>query len=162
MKNHLSIRSATSDDIPLIFAFIKKLARYEKLEHEVVTTEDLLRQNLFGERKVAEVILGYHDDKPVAFAIFFHNFSTFLGRPGIYLEDLFVNEDQRGKGFGKKMLVHLAQTAQERGCGRFEWWVLDWNKSAIEFYQSLGAKAMDEWTVFRVTGEALGKLAAPS
>jgi GNAT superfamily N-acetyltransferase len=159
MKNDLLIRSATSDDVPLIFDFIKKLARYEKLEHEVVATEETLRQNLFGERQVAEVIFGYHDDKPVAFALFFHNFSTFLGQPGIYLEDLFVNEDQRGKGFGKKMLAHLAKIAQERGCGRLEWWVLDWNKPAIDFYQSLGAQTMDEWTVFRVTGKALGKLA---
>lgn len=159
MQNHLLIREATLDDVPLIFDFIKKLAHYEKLEHEVVTTEKTLRENLFGERKVAEVILGYHDDKPVAFAIFFHNFSTFLGRPGIYLEDLFVNEDQRGNGFGKKMLIHLAQLAQKRGCGRFEWWVLDWNKSAVDFYQSLGAKSMSDWTVFRLTGDALEKLA---
>lgn len=159
MQNHLLIREATPDDVPLIFDFIKKLAHYEKLEHEVVTTEKTLRENLFGERKVAEVILGYHDDKPVAFAIFFHNFSTFLGQPGIYLEDLFVNEDQRGKGFGKKMLIHLAQLAQKRGCGRFEWWVLDWNKSAVDFYQSLGAKPMSDWTVFRLTGDALEKLA---
>jgi len=122
-------------------------------------TEEILRQSLFGPRPAAEVLLGYTGDQPVAFAVFFHNFSTFLGRPGLYLEDLFVIPEMRGRGFGKAMLVELARIARERNCGRFEWAVLDWNKPAIDFYRALGAVAMDEWTTFRVTGDALKRLA---
>ena len=153
------IRSATVADVPLILEFIRALARYEKLEHEAVATEDRLRESLFGDRRYAEVLIGDEGGAPVAFALFFHNYSTFLARPGIYLEDLFVNPQARGRGYGKAMLVRLAQIAVERGCGRLEWWVLDWNSPAIEFYKKMGAVPMDEWTVFRVTGPALEKLA---
>ena len=153
------IRAATAQDIPLILAFINKLAAYERLAHEVVATEEILRENLFGERKTAEVVFGYYQNEPIAFALFFHNFSTFLGRPGIYLEDLYVQEQYRGKGFGKAMLVYLAQLAVARKCGRLEWWVLDWNEPAIQFYKKLGAVPMSDWTVFRVAGEALNNLA---
>lgn len=153
------IRQATESDVPLILQFIRGLAEYERLAHECVADEATLKKTLFGERKVAEVVIGYDHDTPVCFALFFHNFSTFLGRPGIYLEDLFVNPDQRGKGFGKAMLAYLARLAVERECGRLEWSVLDWNEPAINFYKSLGAKPMDEWTIFRVTGEALTQLA---
>lgn len=153
------IRQATEADVPLILQFIRGLAEYERLAHEVVADEATLRQALFGERRVAEVVIGYDNNQPVCFALFFHNFSTFLGRPGIYLEDLFVNPDQRGKGFGKAMLAYLAKLAVERECGRLEWSVLDWNEPAINFYKSLGAKPMDEWTIFRVTGDALTQLA---
>lgn len=155
----LEIRFATEDDVPLILAFIKELAEYERLSHEVVATEEMLRETLFGERRVAEVLLGYSDGSPAAFALFFHNFSTFLGRPGIYLEDLFVRPEWRGSGFGKAMLRRLARIAKERNCGRLEWWVLDWNEDAIRFYKSLGAVPMDEWTVFRVVGRSLDGLA---
>lgn len=156
----LAIRAADAGDVGLILAFIKKLAAYEKLSHEVVATEEVLRESLFGTCRTAEVILAYWDGQPVGFALFFHNFSTFLGRPGIYLEDLYVEEQARGRGIGKAILVHLAQLAKQRGCGRLEWWVLDWNESAIRFYKSLGAVPMDEWTVYRVTGEGLDRLAA--
>lgn len=156
-----TIRNATSTDIPLILSFIKELAEYEKLSNEVVATEEILTESLFGERSSsAEVVIGYYKNKPVAFALFFHNFSTFLGRPGLYLEDLYVNPEMRGKGIGKVLIAYLACLAKERGCGRFEWWVLDWNKSAIQFYHSIGASPMDEWTVQRVDGEALDQLAA--
>lgn len=155
----LEIRFATKDDIPLILDFIKQLAEYERLSHEVVATEETLWESLFGERRVAEVLLGYAHGSPAAFALFFHNFSTFLGKPGIYLEDLFVKPEHRGSGYGKEMLRFLARLAKERGCGRLEWWVLDWNEDAIRFYKSLGAVPMDEWTVFRATGGALGELA---
>lgn len=153
------IREAAEEDVPLVLAFILELAEYEKLSHEVVATEEALRDSLFGERRVAEVLLGYVEDEPAAFALFFHNFSTFLGKPGIYLEDLFVRPEFRGTGLGKAMLSHLAGLAKERGCGRLEWWVLDWNEPAIGFYKGLGAEPMDEWTVYRVTGEALERLA---
>jgi GNAT superfamily N-acetyltransferase len=156
---NFSIRQATERDVPLILSFIRQLADYERLSHEAVATEQTLRESLFGARRSAEVLLGYADSKPVAFAVFFHNFSTFLGKPGLYLEDLFVVPEMRGKGFGRSMLVELARIARERGCGRFEWAVLDWNESAISFYKNLGAAAMDEWTIFRVTGEALQRLA---
>jgi GNAT superfamily N-acetyltransferase len=146
--------------VPLILNFIKELAEYEKLLHEVVATEKILKQNLFGVKPQAEVVIGYLDENPVSFALFFHNFSTFLGRYGLYLEDLFVRPEARGKGIGQKMLAYLAYLAKQRNCGRFEWWVLDWNETAIGFYKRLGAKAMDEWTVYRVTGQALDKLAA--
>jgi GNAT superfamily N-acetyltransferase len=157
MANFL-IRQATEQDVPLIFSFIRQLAEYERLSHEAVVTEKTLQDSLFGARRYAEVLLGYAIDKPVAFAVFFHNFSTFLGRPGLYLEDLFVIPEMRGKGFGRAMLVELARIARERNCGRFEWAVLDWNQPAIQFYKNLGAIPMDEWTIFRVTGAALGRL----
>src|SRR5438552_379776 len=153
-----SIRQATEQDVSLILSFIRQLAEYERLSHAAVMTEQMLRENLFGVRRYAEVLLGYADDTPVAFAVFFHNFSTFLGRPGLYLEDLFVIPEMRGQGFGRAMLVELANIARERNCGRFEWSVLDWNESAIEFYKNLGAEPMNEWTIFRVSGEALDRL----
>jgi GNAT superfamily N-acetyltransferase len=153
------IRPANEADVPLILTFIKGLADYEKLAHQVVATEEILHETLFGENPKAEVVIGYHRNQPVCFALFFHNFSTFLGRPGIYLEDLFVNPEHRGKGFGRQMLAYLAKLAKARNCGRLEWWVLDWNEPAIRFYKGIGAKPMDEWTVFRVTGEALDELA---
>lgn len=153
------IRQATEADVPLILWFIRELAEYEKLLHEVVATEEVLRQNLFGERRYAEVVIGELDGRPISFALFFHNFSTFLAKPGLYLEDLFVKPEARGKGIGKAMLAYLAKVAKERGCGRLEWWVLDWNEPAIQFYRSIGAHPMDEWTVHRVTGDALEQLA---
>lgn len=156
---HFVIRPAVIQDTALILQFIKELADYEKLLHEVVADEDTLRKSLFGETPHAKVVIGEYDGKPVSFALYFHNFSTFLGRPGIYLEDLYVQPDMRGKGLGKILLGYLATLAKELNCGRLEWWVLDWNKPAIDFYQSLGAQPMDEWTVNRVTGEALDKLA---
>lgn len=157
--DELEIRPATVTDVPLILDFIKGLAEYEKLAHEVVATEDVLRETLFGEKPAAEVVIGYLEDQPVCFALFFHNFSTFLGRPGLYLEDLFVKPEFRGRGFGRKLLSHLAKLAKERNCGRLEWWVLDWNEPAIRFYKSLGAIPMDEWTVFRLNGEEFTRLA---
>lgn len=160
--NNFEIKFATVDDVPLILSFIKQLAEYEKLLHEVVATEDILKQTLFGPKAYAEVIIAYLDQKPVGFALFFHNFSTFLGRPGIYLEDLFVDPNVRGKGIGQKLLSYLAKLAKERNCGRLEWWVLDWNETAINFYKRIGAIPMDEWTVFRVTGQALDDLANES
>lgn len=159
MSHELTIRFATIADVPLILQFINELAEYEQLLHEVVATEELLQETLFGEQAHAEVIIGYLGNKAVSFALFFHNFSTFLGRAGIYLEDLYVRPEARGQGVGKTMLAYLAKLAKDRQCGRLEWWVLDWNKNAIEFYECLGAKAMDEWTVYRVTGEALNNLA---
>ncbi|VVC76677.1 hypothetical protein AQUSIP_20010 [Aquicella siphonis] len=155
----MQIKSATLEDVPVILSFIRQLADYEKLAHEVIATEDSLRKHLFGSKPYAEVILSYLDNVPVGFALFFHNFSTFLGKPGLYLEDLFVLPEKRGSGIGQKMLAYLACLAKERGCGRLEWWVLDWNEPAIHFYQRLGAQAMNEWTVYRVTGEALNDLA---
>lgn len=154
-----AIRDATPSDVPLILEFIRGLAHYEKLAHEVVATEEQLRATLF-ERRYAEVIIGEEEGVAVAFALFFHNYSTFLARPGVYLEDLFVVPEARGRGYGKAMLQRLAQIAVERQCGRLEWWVLDWNEDAIAFYKKLGAIPMDEWTVFRVTGEALRELAS--
>jgi GNAT superfamily N-acetyltransferase len=141
-------------------SFIKELAEYEKLLHEVVATESILMDTLFGEKSTAEVVIGYLNHKPISFALYFQNFSTFFGRPGIYLEDLFVKPEARGRGVGQKMLSYLAYIAKERKCGRLEWWVLDWNETAIGFYKRIGAKAMDEWTVYRVTDRALDDLAA--
>jgi len=155
----ISLRFATADDAGLIVDFIRQLAEYEKLTHEMVTDEDQLRQSLFGERRVAEVVIASYDGEPAGFALFFHNFSTLLGRPGIYLEDLFVIPKLRGLGIGKILLSYLARLAVERGCGRLEWWVLDSNEPAIRFYERLGAQAMDEWTVYRVTGDTLVQLA---
>ncbi len=158
----LEVRPASPDDAGLILEFIKKLADYEKLSHEVVATEESLRHALFSAKPVAEVVFAELSGKPVGFALFFHNFSTFLAKPGLYLEDLFVIPEHRGKGIGKALLVYLAQVAKRRGCGRFEWWVLDWNEPAIGFYKALGAVPMDEWTVNRVSGEALTRLADQS
>jgi GNAT superfamily N-acetyltransferase len=155
----LEIRGATEDDVPLLLSLIKELAEYERLSHEVVATEEMLRGSLFGERRVAEALLGYLGDDPAGFALFFHNFSTFLGRPGIYLEDLYVRPEFRGAGVGRALLVHLAGLARERGCGRLEWSVLDWNEPAIGFYKGIGASPVGGWTVYRVTGEALEELA---
>lgn len=154
----LDMRFAEKTDVPLILSFIQELAEFEKLSHEVVATADQLEKTLFGDRSNAEVLLGYYEGKPVAFALFFHNYSTFLAKPGLYLEDLYVKPAYRSMGFGKQMLQKLAVIAKERDCGRFEWWVLNWNQKAIQFYESIGAKPMDEWTVFRVDGESLDKL----
>ncbi len=154
----INFRYATETDAALVLDFIKGLAEYEKMLDEVIATEDLLKEWIF-EKKKAEVIFALEDGKEVGFALFFHNFSTFLGRAGIYLEDLFVKPEYRGKGYGKGLLKKLAQIAVERGCGRLEWWCLDWNKPSIDFYLSLGAEPMDEWTTYRVTGENLDKLA---
>jgi len=156
------IRNATPADVPLILSFIRKLAEYERLLHVVVASEELLRETLFGPRPYAEVIFAVEDDVEVGFALFFHNFSTFLAQPGIYLEDLFVEPDRRGRGYGKKLLQRLAAIAVERGCGRLEWAVLDWNEPSINFYKSLGALPQDEWTVYRVTGDTLAALAIES
>ena len=145
--------------MPLILTLIGELAEYERLSHEVVATEDTLQEWLFGEKPVADVLIAEEGAEVVGFALFFHTFSTFLGRPGIYLEDLYVRPAFRGRGVGKTMLMHLARLAKERGCGRLEWSVLDWNEPSIRFYESLGAVAMDDWTVYRMTGEALEKLA---
>ncbi len=154
----LNFRFATEKDAALILEFIRELAKYENMIDEVVATEELLREWIF-EKKKAEVIFALEDEKEVGFALFFHNFSTFLGRAGIYLEDLFVKSEYRGKGYGKGLLKKLAQIAKERGCGRLEWWCLDWNKPSIDFYLSLGAEPMDEWTTYRIAGETLDKLA---
>jgi len=156
----IRLEAATEQDVPLILSFIRKLAAYERLLPEVTATEELLRETLFGARRVAESVIAYVDDAPAGFALFFHNFSTFAGRPGIYLEDLFVEPEFRGRGIGKKLLTHLARIAIDRGCARFEWAVLDWNEPAIGFYKSLGAVAKDEWTVYRVSGAALARLAS--
>jgi GNAT superfamily N-acetyltransferase len=153
-----TIRNAEKEDVPLILDFIRKLGDYERLSHEVVAREEDLEQYLFGEKPVAEVLIGYAGELPVGFALFFHNFSTFLGKPGIYLEDLFVLEDYRNRGYGKKFLARLAALALERNCGRLEWAVLDWNEPSIEFYKSLGARLMNEWIINRITGEDLRKL----
>jgi GNAT superfamily N-acetyltransferase len=156
----LETRAATEEDVPLILSLIKELAEYERLSHEVVATEEALRDSLFGERPVAEVLIGHLGDEPAGFALFFHNFSTFLGKPGIYLEDLYVRPEFRGAGIGRALLVHLARVARERGCGRLEWSVLDWNEPAIGFYKKIGASPVSGWTVYRVTGEALDDMAA--
>ena len=156
----LSIRPATAADLPLIASLIRDLADYEKLAHEVRFDEAVLGERLFGERPYAEVLIGEVDGVAQGFALFFHNFSTFEGKPGVYLEDLYVRPEARGAGLGKALLKALAQIALERDCARLEWWVLDWNAPAIGFYQKLGAKPMDEWTTMRVDGAALAELAA--
>lgn len=154
----MKFRFANIEDVSKILFFIKELADYEKLLNEVVATEELLKKWIF-EKKKAEVIFILEDEKEVGFALFFHNFSTFLGRAGLYLEDLFVLPEYREKGYGKSLLKELAKIAIERGCGRLEWWCLDWNKPSIDFYLSLGAEAMEDWTVYRLTGDNLKKLA---
>lgn len=153
-----TIRFADAADTPVILRFIRALAEYEKLEHECLADEASLRAQLFGPRPYAEVLLIEEDGAAHGFALFFHNFSTFLAKPGIYLEDLFVDPTQRGRGYGKALLAKLAGIAVERRCGRLEWSVLDWNKPSIDFYLSLGARPMDEWTVYRLDGPALEKL----
>jgi GNAT superfamily N-acetyltransferase len=151
----LHVAPADEDDVPLLLRFIRALAVYEKLEHEVVATEEVLRRTLFGGRRYAEALIARFHDEPVGFALFFHNYSTFVGKPGLYLEDLFVEPDHRGKGVGKALLKRLAGIALERDCGRLEWAVLDWNAPSIAFYRSLGAVPLDDWTVFRLDGVAL-------
>ena len=155
-----TIRPATPADLPLIAQLIRDLAEYEKLAHEVRFDEATLEAHLFGPRPMAEVVIGEIDGAPQGFALFFHNFSTFEGRPGIYLEDLYVRPAARGSGLGKALLLHLAHLAEQRGCARLEWSVLDWNAPSIGFYQSLGARPMDDWTVMRVDGATLAQLAA--
>ncbi|HEX9027281.1 MAG TPA: GNAT family N-acetyltransferase [Clostridium sp.] len=156
--SNFKIRFAEKEDTKLILDFIKELANYEKLLNEVVATEEILFDSLFLQKK-AEVIIGEYDGKAVGFALFFHNFSTFLGRSGIYLEDLYIKPEMRGKGLGKIFLSYLGKLALERNCGRLEWWCIDWNEPSIEFYKGMGAKAMDEWTVYRVDNVALSNLA---
>lgn len=153
------LRPATPADVPLILSFIRELAEYEKLSHECHATEEKLHATLFGPRPFAEVILAYQNAEPAGFALFFHNYSTWLAKPGIYLEDLYIRPHLRGKGLGKALLLRLAQIAKERDCGRIEWSVLDWNTPSINFYKSLGAVPMDEWTTFRLNEAAIAKLA---
>jgi GNAT superfamily N-acetyltransferase len=158
MSTRFRIVPATPADVPAIFEMIRALADYERLADAVSTDEGALQDVLFGPQPAAEVVLGFEDEAAVGIAIFFHNFSTFLGRRGLYLEDLFVEPEHRGKGYGKALLTHLARIAVDRGCGRMEWSVLDWNTPSIGFYKGLGAVPMDEWTVFRLTGDALARL----
>jgi GNAT superfamily N-acetyltransferase len=158
---HITIRPATADDASLLVALIRELAEYERLAAEAAATEELLREHLFGPRPAAEALIAELDGSPVGHAIFFTNFSTFTGRPGIYLEDIYVQPASRGQGVGKRLLAHVAQLAVDRGCARFEWAVLDWNEPSIEFYKRLGAEAMSDWTIYRVTGAALELLASP-
>ncbi len=154
----MTVVKAKREDVPEVLGFIRALAEYEKMAHEVVATEALLEEWLF-ERKTAEVIFAVEDGRKVGFALYFHNFSTFLGRGGIYLEDLFVLPEYRGRGIGHALLAELAKTAVERGCGRLEWWCLDWNRPSIDFYLSLGAEPMSDWTTYRIAGDTLTKLA---
>lgn len=154
----LLIRAAEPSDVPVIAHLIRELAKFEKLENEVVLTEELLRAGLFGLRPYAEAVIAEEGSQPIGFALFFHTFSTFLARPGLYLEDLFVLAEHRGRGVGRALLAHLAHLAVERGCGRLEWAVLNWNQEAIRFYERLGAKPNSEWTVYRLAGEALSAL----
>jgi GNAT superfamily N-acetyltransferase len=153
------IRTTTETDVPVILQLIRELATYERAPDAVVATEADLREVLFGAKPSAEVLLALENATPIGFAVFFHNFSTWLGRPGLYLEDLFVRPEKRGKGYGRALLVRLAQIAKERGCGRMEWAVLDWNDPAIQFYRQLGAAPMDEWTIFRLTEDGIARLA---
>jgi GNAT superfamily N-acetyltransferase len=156
---NFAIRPAKAADVPVILELIRALATYERAPNEVTATEDGLNKVLFGEKPAAEVLLAFENETAVGFAVFFHNFSTWLGRPGVYLEDLFVRPEDRGKGYGRALLIHLAKIARDRGCGRMEWAVLNWNEPAIQFYHKLGAKPMDEWTVFRLTRDGIAKLA---
>lgn len=158
MVKTLTIKKATIEDSEIIFNFIYQLAEYEKLAHDVTTTPETLGKTLFGSNSNVETIIGYYDEKPVAFALYFFNYSTFKGKRGLYLEDLFVIPEKRGNGIGKQMLKNLAKIAKENDCGRFEWSVLDWNEPAIKFYKSLGAKPMDEWTVFRLNKKEIEDL----
>ena len=156
---NFSITPAGIQDLPVILQLIRELAEYERAPNDVVATEDGLREVLFGKEPAARVLIAREGEEPVGFAVYFFNFSTWLGRPGLYLEDLFVKPDKRGHGYGRALLVQLAQIAKERGCGRMEWAVLDWNEPAIQFYKKLGAQPMDEWTVFRLTRDAIARLA---
>ena len=157
---NIELRPATCADVPQILAFVRELAEYEKLAREAVATEAGMTEQLFGDHPAAEVVIAEVNGQPAGFALFFHNFSTFLGQRGLYLEDLFIRPQFRGLGLGRRLMVHLAQLAVERDCGRFEWSVLDWNTPAIDFYRELGASPLDEWTVQRVAGDALKALAA--
>ncbi len=159
VKRSLSIRPATVADVPIVLELIRELATYERAPNEVTATEEQLVDVLFGPRPAAEVLLAFEKETPVGFAVFFHSFSTWLGQPGLYLEDLFVRPEKRGKGYGRALLVHLAKIARDRGCGRMEWAVLDWNEPALKFYKKLGAAPLDEWTVFRLTRDGIAKLA---
>jgi GNAT superfamily N-acetyltransferase len=162
MKDYadFQIRPARLPDVPIILQLVRDLATYERAPDEVSATEEQLVDVLFGERPAAEVLLAFEKESPVGFALYFYNFSTWLGRPGLYLEDLFVKPEKRGRGYGRALLVELAKIARDRGCGRMEWAVLNWNEPAIKFYRALGAKPMDEWTVFRLTRDEVAKLAA--
>jgi GNAT superfamily N-acetyltransferase len=157
-EKKLIIRNGTEKDVSIILDLIKALADYEKAPNEVIADEKILLQNLFGEKPYAETLIAEYNGEPAGFALFFHNFSTWIGKPGIYLEDLFVKPHLRGKGIGKRLLVQIAKIAVERDCGRFEWSVLDWNEPSIQFYKNLGAKPMDEWTTFRMTEKQLKAL----
>ncbi|MFL6528230.1 MAG: GNAT family N-acetyltransferase [Chthoniobacterales bacterium] len=159
MSDGFLIRPAAQGDVPVVAQLIRELAEYERAPQEAIATEEGLREVLFGPEPAAHVLLALENEQPVGFAIYFFNFSTWLGRPGLYLEDLFVRPDVRGKGYGRALLVRLAQIADERGCGRMEWAVLDWNEPAIGFYRKLGAKPMDEWTVFRLEQRGIAQLA---
>ncbi len=159
MDENFIIRSANTQDADVLLHFIRRLAEYEKLEHLVSATEEGLRESLFGEHPGAEALLAYAGDMPVGFAVYFHNFSTFLGRRGLWLEDIFVEPAARGKGYGKALLLAVARIAHERGCGRLEWAALDWNTPAWDFYRALGAAPLQDWTMFRVSGPTLEKLA---
>jgi GNAT superfamily N-acetyltransferase len=161
MPHHLTIRQAAAGDVPTILSFIRELAEYERLAHEVAATEEDLHDWLFGEQRVAEVLIAEYVGEPAGFALFFRNFSTFVGKPGIYLEDLYVRPELRGKGIGRSLLKAVIQAAREQNCGRVEWAVLDWNESAIRFYRSLGARCMSEWTVFRLDADAIRSLSEP-
>src|SRR5580765_6748025 len=156
---NFQIRPARVQDVPIILDLIRDLARYERAPDEVTATEEQLVDVLFGERRAAEVLLAFEGESPVGFAVYFYNFSTWLGRPGLYLEDLFVKPEKRGKGYGRALLVELGKIARDRGCGRMEWAVLNWNAPAIKFYRALGATPMNEWTVFRLTRDEIAKLA---
>jgi GNAT superfamily N-acetyltransferase len=158
-SENFQIRSARVEDVPIILQLIRDLATYERAPDEVSATEEQLVDVLFGERPAAEVLLAFEGKSPVGFAVYFYNFSTWLGRSGLYLEDLFIKPEKRGKGYGRALLVELAKIARDRGCGRMEWAVLNWNEPAIKFYRAIGAKPMDEWTVFRLTGDGIARLA---
>ncbi len=158
-EENFTIRPAAVGDIPVILELIRALATYERAPNDVTATEEGLVEVLFGKKPAAEVLLAFENETAVGFAVFFHNFSTWLGRPGLYLEDLFVRPEHRDKGYGRALLIHLAKIARDRGCGRMEWAVLDWNEPAIKFYRALGAKPMDEWTVFRLTPDGIARLA---
>jgi GNAT superfamily N-acetyltransferase len=157
-SEELIIKIAEKDDAETVLYFIKQLAEYEKLSHQVTATEEVLIENLFSKKSNAHALLAYHKNKPIGFALYFYNFSTFLGKHGIYLEDLFVLPEMRGKGFGKKLFLHLISIAKQNNCGRFEFSVLDWNEPSIQFYKNLGAASMDDWTTFRIDEDGINKL----
>jgi GNAT superfamily N-acetyltransferase len=159
LPSNTRIASATPKDVPVILSLIKELAEFEKLTHLVIATEPMLTEALFGPKPKAEVVLAFLDDEPIGFALYFHNFSTFLGQHGLYLEDLYVRPSARGKGIGKALFLHVGDIAKKRQCGRFEWSVLNWNEHAIRFYKNLGAQSMNDWTLMRLTGEALKQIA---